>query len=473
MSGRLDIDLYTLESDLSSTQDEIVIEITGLKSINKFIGLEDTPIYYDNGKFFKVQDSKIVYTDITWEDIKGNIHDNPEVINEIEKLVEETSKTYTIRIVDEAISVHNNNEEAHPYIQQTIENNYQTLNNKIDLNKLETDEEIKEVNERLDTNDKQIEDLQSFTNDIRSDLDDLTVEVEVDIKNSITTLDEKVDGINVNLTKQIDDLEQDVNDKYNELVRDIDDLTDVVEEDYAKLNTKIDTTAQTINTRITDVADELQQSIEENVVALQQEDTALQNQINTHSQTLTAYDTRITNNANAIGQEIIDRQNADDALSDRIDAVESRGRFLALWNATTGLPESTPQITPYTYKTGDYYIVDAVGEVNYRPTGTEFVEGQPSTEIETEELTTDDVYYYDGAVWRLQVNHGKTVSFGNLTGQPSDNTALKQVLDSKQNKLIQGKNINIDSETNIISAIGGISVTYNKDNKRMILREDN
>lgn len=256
---------------------------------------------------------------------------------------------------------------------------------------------------------------------------------DIEFANNLSELDSKVDGINANLTQQIEETQQDVNDKYNELIRDIDDLTDVVEEDY-----------NTLNTRITNVANELQESIEENVVALQQEDTALQNQINVHSTTLTTYDTRITNNANAITQEVTNRQNADDALSDRIDVLEARGRFLALWNATTGLPESTPQITPYTYKTGDYYIVDAVGETNYRPTGTEFVEGQPSTEIETEELTTDDVYYYDGAVWRLQVNHGKTVSFGNLTGQPSDNTALKQALNEKQDIITSdnaGKNI--------------------------------
>lgn len=136
-------------------------------------------------------------------------------------------------------------------------------------------------------------------------------------------IDEKLDGINVNLTKQIDDLEQDVNDKYNELVRDIDDLTDVVEEDFSSLNTKIDNSVTTINQRITDVADELGQTIEENVVALQAEDTALQNQINTHSQTLTAHDGRITSNTNAITKEIVDRESADNGLQEQIDAIVS------------------------------------------------------------------------------------------------------------------------------------------------------
>lgn len=217
------------------------------------------------------------------------------------------------------------------------------------------------------------------------------------------------------------DLSDKIDTVENDLTGDIDSLTTTVENNYT-----------TLDTRITEVAESLQETIEDNVVALQQEDTELQNQINAHSQTLTDYDTRIINNANAITQEISDRQTADDELQDQIDNLAARGRFLALWNATTGLPESNPGESPYVYKTGDYYIVGTVGETNYKPSGTQFVVGQPSTEIETEELTTDDVYYYDGAVWRLQVNHGKTVSFANLAGQPEDNTALKQALDSKQ-----------------------------------------
>lgn len=252
----------------------------------------------------------------------------------------------------------------------------------------------------------------------------------------------------------LSEIEEEISEKYEELTRDIDDLADVVEEDFT-----------TLNNRITEVASELEQTIEENVVALQNEDNALQNQINAHSQTLTAYDTRITNNTNAITKEVSDRQqadsdlqsdiatetqerkSADDTLQDQIDTLSARGRFLSLWDATTGLAESTPQISPYIYKTGDYFIVDKVGETNYRPTGTEYVIGQASTELETEELATDDVYYFDGATWHLQINHGKTVSFANLAGQPSDNTALKNALDGKQNNLTAGVGISINNNT--------------------------
>ena len=200
-------------------------------------------------------------------------------------------------------------------------------------------------------------------------------------------------------------------------------------ETVSNLNTTVSSNYNTLDNKIDTVNQELTGDIDTLDTKIDTVNETLQTNINTLENTVT---NNYTTLENQISAEETNRINADDALSDRIDAVEARGRFLALWNAVAGLPESIPQITPYTYKTGDYYIVDEVGEVNYRPTGTEFVEGQPSTEIETEELTTDDVYYYDGAVWRLQVNHGKTVSFGNLTGQPSDNTALKQALDGKQ-----------------------------------------
>lgn len=146
-----------------------------------------------------------------------------------------------------------------------------------------------------------------------------------------------------------------------------------------------------------------------------------------------------------------------DTLNDRIDNVEARGRFLALWNATTGLPETNPGESPYEYRAGDYYIVGVVGEENYKPIGTQFVIGQPSTVVETEELATDDVYYYDGTTWKLQVNHGKTVSFANLAGQPDDNIALKDALDAKQNELIPGEGIKIEND--VITATAATDAT--------------
>lgn len=56
------------------------------------------------------------------------------------------------------------------------------------------------------------------------------------------------------------------------------------------------------------------------------------------------------------------------ALNQEIMNLKNIGRFLALWDCTTGLPTTNPVEMPYSYKTGDYYRVSKVastGEVTY------------------------------------------------------------------------------------------------------------
>ena len=150
------------------------------------------------------------------------------------------------------------------------------------------------------------------------------------------------------------------------------------------------------------------------------------------------------------------------SLQDQIDNLSARGRFLALWNCATGLAESNPPESPYTYKTGDYFIVGTVasgGGTNYRPSGASYTTGVASTTVETEAVGVDDVYYYDGTNWRLQINTGKSASFATIAGDPYDNTNLAAALNAKQDELVQGTGISIDSDTNTISNSGvrGIS----------------
>ena len=47
-------------------------------------------------------------------------------------------------------------------------------------------------------------------------------------------------------------------------------------------------------------------------------------------------------------------------LQDQINDLKGIGRFLAVWSCENGLPKSEPTTLPYTYKTGDYFIVDDV-----------------------------------------------------------------------------------------------------------------
>lgn len=118
-------------------------------------------------------------------------------------------------------------------------------------------------------------------------------------------------------------------------------------------------------------------------------------------------------------------------LQDQINDLKAMGRFLSLWDCETGLPISFPLTTPYNYQTWDYFLVENVDTTtNYRPSGVQYA-GIASTVVETDEVEVWDLYIYDGSVWLLQINHGKSVSFANLAGQPSDNAALASALNAK------------------------------------------
>ena len=119
-------------------------------------------------------------------------------------------------------------------------------------------------------------------------------------------------------------------------------------------------------------------------------------------------------------------------IQDQIDSLSGRGKFLSIWNSTTGLPETDPGTVPYAYKAGDYYIVGTVGATNYKPNGNTY-SGTASTTVETETVATNDVYYYDGTNWLLQVNTQREVTFASITGQPTDNTNLANALNLKAN----------------------------------------
>lgn len=124
----------------------------------------------------------------------------------------------------------------------------------------------------------------------------------------------------------------------------------------------------------------------------------------------------------------------DDAVAD----LMWLGKFLSLWDASTWLPISFPLDIPYTYHTGDYFMVEIVSTatppVNYRPNGSSYT-GTASSTTESDEVAVWDFYVYDGTVWLLATNHWKTVSFANLAGSPSDNTALSNALAAKQDDL--------------------------------------
>lgn len=121
-------------------------------------------------------------------------------------------------------------------------------------------------------------------------------------------------------------------------------------------------------------------------------------------------------------------------LQDQIDDLSGRGRYLSIWNCTTGLAESNPPESPYTYQSGDYFIVGTVGTTNYKPDGSSYTTGVASTTVETAEVKVDDVYLYDGTNWKLLASSQRTYTFAGIAGSPYDNTNLGNALDSKVNK---------------------------------------
>lgn len=123
-----------------------------------------------------------------------------------------------------------------------------------------------------------------------------------------------------------------------------------------------------------------------------------------------------------------------------IDTLMAQWRFLSLWNCATGLPISFPLSTPYTYITGDYFMVETLDTeweppVNYRPNGSSY-SGTASPTAETGEVKVWDYYVYDWTVWLLASNHWKDVTFSNIAWQPTDNANLNTALAWKQNNWI-------------------------------------
>ena len=125
-------------------------------------------------------------------------------------------------------------------------------------------------------------------------------------------------------------------------------------------------------------------------------------------------------------------------VDDKFADLMALGKFLSLWDCTTWLPISFPLTTPYTFHTGDYFMVEVIDTwdtpTNYRPNWSSYTWTASST-AETDEVAVWDFYVYDGSVWLLATNHWKAVSFANLAGSPSDNTALDNALDAKQDAL--------------------------------------
>ena len=119
-------------------------------------------------------------------------------------------------------------------------------------------------------------------------------------------------------------------------------------------------------------------------------------------------------------------------LQQQINHLQTIGRFLSFWDATTGLAQTNPQTSPYVYQTGDYFRVGVVagpGGTNYKPSGSSYTIGVASTTVETERLSVGQVYYYDGANWALAAGGSVAIDETTITFNNNDEMQAVAVVD--------------------------------------------
>lgn len=149
-------------------------------------------------------------------------------------------------------------------------------------------------------------------------------------------------------------------------------------------------------------------------------------------------------------------------LQDEIDNLKGLGRFLSVWNCATGLAETNPPESPYTYHSGDYFLVGTVDSTtNYKPNGSTYTTGVASTTVETAEVKVNDVYIYDGTNWKLQANSQREYTFSGIIGSPYDNTNLTNALNDKVDETstanqVYGTDVNGDQTTYNTTDFGAV-----------------
>lgn len=150
---------------------------------------------------------------------------------------------------------------------------------------------------------------------------------------------------------------------------------------------------------------------------------------NTWSQVNIQPTTEVIDNLNSESSTAALSANQGRILQSEIQILQGFGRFLGNWDCEEGLPEDETLSNPYEYQKGDYFLVSNIDDTtNYRPDSDEYT-GEASETEETEEVSVNDFYFYNGTDWKLLYNTQKTVTFESIAGDPEDNEALAELLD--------------------------------------------
>ena len=130
-------------------------------------------------------------------------------------------------------------------------------------------------------------------------------------------------------------------------------------------------------------------------------------------------------------------------LQNQINNLAGVGTFLSNWDCTTGLPESDPQVDPYTYKAWNYYIVSKVADLwwtNYKPHWAQYNQWVASVTVETWNINMNDWYIYDGSQWLIQPAWNRTIVIDDALSPTSrnavENRAVYSALSQKQTVIL-------------------------------------
>lgn len=137
-------------------------------------------------------------------------------------------------------------------------------------------------------------------------------------------------------------------------------------------------------------------------------------------------------------------------LTARVNNLQSIGRFLAMWDADTGIARYLE--TGFVYEQGDYFIIAQVGNPNYKPTGTSYTGA--STTVTTDPIEVSDMFFYDGTQWLYLPNHQRQIAvdeeLSETSTNPVENRVVTAALNGKQDTLTE------DNAGEGISIIDGV-----------------
>lgn len=304
---------------------------------------------------------KIDAAGTTWGSIDGTLSNQTDLQAALDLKADKTELDADIAEVNSTISD----------LESVVNNNYTTLDNKIDGVESDLLGDISALSQTVEDNNTAVNNRIDETNDTVSDLSDTvtsnynTLDNKIDseisnrtsadatLQNNINTLsqtvtdnntaiNDRVDGVVSAFDDEIESLSDTVSDNYTDLDDKISDLTDTVNDNDTAINSKVNGINTTLTTSINNLSntvssnyttldtkiDNTKTSLEGDISDLSdtvsQNYTDLSNAITTSASTINSrIDNEVSTLNTAIGTETTSRQNADNNLQSQIDAIVS------------------------------------------------------------------------------------------------------------------------------------------------------